>query len=346
MRHVALAVLLFLSIATQVFAQHTATASNTSASSGASRSEPSYSPPPSSSSPSYSPPASSGGGYHPSGSAPASNSSSAAGSAHPSSGGDAPRSNMKISTTGYEGKSSSRVNAGGEPGSAAPSALRSPSPESGGSRSLPMQALVPYSGNDFSRALKSGQLNSKLLDLGLEPNKNAFIAVTNQGSEAPPKNPSWFSRTFLGKQKKQPQTQLAGLPRPCPVKGCAPPAPKPCVGKNCKQPPPGICHSGAPDGAGGCRPWGYLGRCHSDGVCAAQFAPVDESYCDSLANQIRQLQERAKSQGFDCRTNAQAQVCSEISNLMRQYQMCRMAAHSAFSNVPGTTVVPGGFAWP
>ena len=333
MRHVALSVLLSLSIATQVFAQRTATGSNSSASSGASRSEPSYSPPSSSSTPSYTPPASSGGGYHLSGSAPASNSSSAAGSPHPSPGANAPRSNVKVSTAGSEGKSNSRVNAGGQAGSAATSALRSASLENGGSRSLPMQALVPYSGTDFSRALKSGQLNSRLLDLGLEPNKNAFIAVTNRGSEATLKNPNWFSRTFLGKQKTQAQTQLAGLPRPCPVKGCAPPPPKPCVGKNCKQPPPsGICSSGAPNGAGGCRPWGYLGRCHRDGVCAAQFAPVDTSYCDAILARIRQLQMLAKSQGISCAANSQGPDCAflkdtnaQIAQLMQQYRMCTMA---------------------
>lgn len=352
MRHTALAVLLCFSTSVLLFSQKGASSSSTT---DVSRNTPSYSPPPSPSShqsaPSYTPPASSGGGAsHSSNSATSSNS---AGSSRANSASHLPESNLKTSSSGSEKISSTRVSVPGEL-SLTRTATHVQTLRMTGSGTSSVTPLIPYSGNDFSKALKSGQLNPVLLEVGLEPNKQAFeksVAPIDKSAGTQVKNPNWFSRTFLGKQKNQPQTQLATLPRPCPVKGCAPPPPKPCVGKNCKQPPSsGICPSGAPNGAGGCRPWGYLGRCHRDGVCTAQFAPVDTRYCDAILSRIRQLQGLARSQGVSCAANSQGPECvflkntnAQIAQLMQQYRMCTVAA--GVDGTPYSSMITGP-SWP
>lgn len=352
MRHTALVVLLCVSTSVLLFAQKGV---SNSPPAETSRSAPSYTPLSHESSPSYTPPASSGGGSHSSNSG--SSAGSGASSSRSSSVSHSPESNVKAGIGSSERRSSTDDTVHGE-SNLIRSATHAQTISVSRSATSSMLPLIPYSGNDFNKALKSGQLNPTLLEVGLEPNKKTYensIASIDRSASSPVKNPNWFSRTFLGKQKTQPQPQLAMLPKPCPVKGCPPPPrPKPCVDKNCKPAPPpsppGICHSGAPDGAGSCRPWGYLGACHRNGTCLVQFAPVDEAYCGSILRKIQQLQMQARSQQDACSATSQVQDCSalnstnaEISRMKRQYLMCTMAAHIAN---PFSSSLQIGSTWP
>lgn len=298
---------------------------------------------------------SSGGGSHSSGSSGYSRSSgSSAGTASSSRSPEAgrsgstsssPRSNLRYGEIGAEQTSLSRESFS--------SRGYSQVFHDAGNQAFSVESLVGYDGNDFNKALKSGSLNPVLLQLGLEPSRKAYDAAVASADRragiATPKNPNWFSRAILGKQKAaSAEPGLAMLPKPCLTAGCppAPRPPKPCVGKNCKPAPPplppGGCHSGVTVG-GTCRPWGYLNNCHRRGSCSVQFAPVDTSYCDFILYKIQQLRKQLQSQGITCAVDSQSADCVEIVNLRKQFQMCTMAAQIADPFSSGLQI---GSTWP
>lgn len=379
MMRCAVAVLLVLSFPSFIFAQHRAeggASSNSSSSggssagssggysggsSGASRSSSSSS---SSSSGSYS--GGRSGGSASSGSSGSGRSGGSSGSGSSSSrsseigragsASSSPQSNLRHGDASSEHTSLSRENFSSR-GNFTGEAGYSQVFHDAGNQTFSVESLIGYNGNDINKALKSGNLNPVLLQLGLEPSRKAYdaaVASADRGAGiAPPKNPNWFSREILGKPKASPaQPELAMLPKPCLTAGCppAPRPPKPCVGKNCKPAPPplppGSCQSGVAVGSM-CRPWGYLDNCHRRGSCFVQFAAVDESYCDFILHKIQQLQKQLQGQGIVCAVDSQSADCSELVNLRKQYQMCTMAAQSRFltSMDPARTIFLLG-DWP
>ena len=203
---------------------------------------------------------------------------------------------------------------------------------------------------DLNKALSKHEFDSKLLGVGLEPNKSAYrekLAAFG-GVQQQSHRSNWIARMFGSKPPatKQAVPQL----RPCTAKECKPipVPPKPCVGPKCPKPTPtpiptpitGVCTSGH-DVNGYCMPWGYIDRCNSFGDnCNLRFSRVNVDYCWRILREIRrqqarQNQMRVKQQSV-CSTNPQNQECAQaeqdlqnatasIAQLQRQYQLCQTA---------------------
>jgi len=214
---------------------------------------------------------------------------------------------------------------------------------------------------DLNKALSKHEFDSKLLGVGLEPNKSAYREKLAAFGGMPQQDhrPNWIARMFGAKPSatKQALPQL----RPCLAKECKPipVPPKPCVGPKCPKPTPtpiptpitGVC-TGGHDVNGYCLPWGYIDRCNSfGGNCNLRFSRVNVDYCWRILREIRrqqalQNQMRVKQQSV-CSTNPQNQECAQaeqdlqnsttsIVQLQRQYQLCQTA--TGWSSDPSSSL--------
>jgi hypothetical protein len=185
-------------------------------------------------------------------------------------------------------------------------------------------------------------MNADLAEIGLEPTKKAYdekmAALRSAAKQSDGREPNWFARVVLGRQKGS--SQLTGQARPCVGQNC--PKPKPCPGKNCAPAPAPVCPAFHALPNGSCAPLGYIERCDDrQGTCYAHLARVNVSDCEGIRKRVEQLQQEetvlqaaqqkacSVAQSAECSTaTAESQQKElELEKLQKQYQMCLMAAN-------------------